>query len=191
MSVLADHQIKAHLLDSIIEPMMNGQIKTNHREDRIISYGLSCYGYDIRCSEQWRVPNTLAYTYDNPLDPKNVDDHKWTETTSDSYVLRPSEMALTHSIEYFKVPRDVLGVCFTKSTYARCGIFVNVTPLEPEWEGTLTVEVANIGQVPVRVYANEGIAQIVFIKGDEVCDVSYKDRDGKYQGQTGITGAKV
>ena len=182
--LLVDHQIKALALQGMIEPFIDHQVR-----DGVISYGLGSTGYDIRVANEWmRVPDGISHTFD----PKNPRKDWWENVVSDSeFPLRPGHFILGRSLEYIRMPRDVVGVVLTKSTYARTGIFCNITPLEGGWEGTITIEIANLGHNSVYIYPNEGIAQILFFKTDEQCDVSYADRKGKYQGQTGVTLGKV
>lgn len=153
------------------------------RQEKIISYGTSSYGYDIRCADEFKVFTNVHSTI---VDPKNFDPKSFVEFKGDSCIIPPNSFALARTVEYFRIPRDVLTVCLGKSTYARCGIIVNVTPFEPEWEGYVTLEFSNTTPLPAKIYANEGCAQVLFFKGDEPCEVSYKDRGGKYQGQSGV-----
>ena len=167
----------------MIEPFESGQVR--ERDDRkIISYGTSSYGYDVRCSTQFKIFTNI---HSATVDPKAFDESSFINIESDACVIPPNSFALASTIEYFKIPEDVLTICLGKSTYARCGIIVNVTPLEPEWEGHVTLEFSNTTSLPAKIYANEGVAQMLFFQSDERCLVSYKDRGGKYQGQTGVT----
>ena len=167
----------------MIEPFESSQIR--ERDDRkIISYGTSSYGYDVRCSTQFKIFTNI---HSATVDPKAFDESSFINIESDVCVIPPNSFALASTIEYFKIPEDVLTICLGKSTYARCGIIVNVTPLEPEWEGHVTLEFSNTTSLPAKIYANEGVAQMLFFQSDERCLVSYKDRGGKYQGQTGVT----
>ena len=167
----------------MIEPFESGQVR--ERDDRkIISYGTSSYGYDVRCSTQFKIFTNI---HSATVDPKAFDESSFINIQSDVCVIPPNSFALARTIEYFKIPEDVLTICLGKSTYARCGIIVNVTPLEPEWEGHVTLEFSNTTSLPAKIYANEGVAQMLFFQSDERCLVSYKDRGGKYQGQTGVT----
>ncbi len=153
-------------------------------EDGVISYGLSSYGYDIRVANRFKIftnVNTVV------VDPKNFDGRSFVEFSDIVCVIPPNSFALARTVEHFRIPRDVLAICVGKSTYARCGIIVNVTPFEPEWEGYATLEISNTTPLPARIYANEGIAQLLFFQADDVCEVSYADRRGKYQGQVGVT----
>lgn len=156
----------------------------NLKADGMISYGLSSYGYDIRVTDEFKIfTNVLGAV----VDPKNFDPKSFVDFKGPVCVVPPNSFALARSLEYFRIPRKVLGICLGKSTYARCGIVVNITPLESEWEGHLTIEISNTTPLPAKIYANEGIAQLLFLESDEVCEVSYKDRKGKYQAQRGIT----
>src|SRR5687768_15794790 len=156
---------------------------------RVISFGVSSYGYDMRLSNIFRVLKADGKT---EIDPKNIKPGLFQTIRADDYlVLPPQTLALAQTLEYFKIPRDVLTICYGKSTYARCGVLVNVTPFEPEWEGYVTLEFSNTTPLPAKIYANEGVAQVVFFESDEVCEVSYKDRGGKYQGQRGVTLPKM
>ena len=153
-----------------------------------ISYGLSSYGYDIRVADDFRI---LTRVNTDIIDPKHFDDSAFTHVKAKAVVIPPHTVALARTVEYFKIPRNILTLCVGKSTYARCGLIVNVTPFEPEWEGFATMELSNTTPLPVKVYANEGIAQLIFLESDEVCEVSYADKKGKYQAQKAITSAKV
>jgi len=166
----------------MIEPFEADQVRQNE-SGRLISYGTSSYGYDVRCSSRF---NIFTNVYSATVDPKNFDNRSFVETEGEYCIIPPNAFALTATVEYFRIPRNVLVICLGKSTYARCGIIVNVTPLEPEWEGFVTMEISNTTNLPAKVYANEGLAQMIFIESDQVCETSYKDRAGKYQGQTGI-----
>ena len=150
----------------------------------VVSYGVSSYGYDVRCSREFKVFTNINTTI---VDPKNFDENSFVNVESDVCIIPPNSFALARTVEYFKIPRNVLTICLGKSTYARCGIIVNVTPLEPEWEGHVTLEFSNTTPLPAKIYANEGVAQMLFFEADEVCRTSYLDRKGKYQGQTGVT----
>lgn len=178
--ILADHQIRDLAQNQgMIEPFVEKQ-----KNDGMISYGLSSYGYDARCSKDFKIFTNV----DNALvDPKNFSDQSFVDRNSDICVIPPNSFVLTHTVEYFRIPQDVLVICLGKSTYARCGLIVNVTPLEPGWEGHVTLEISNTTPLPARVYANEGIAQFLFFKGSDVCETSYADRSGKYMGQRGVT----
>lgn len=148
-----------------------------------ISYGTSSYGYDVRAANEWKVFTNINSTV---VDPKAFDTNNFVDVTTDRLIIPPNSFALGRTVEYFRIPRDVLTICLGKSTYARCGIIVNVTPLEPEWEGHVTLEFSNTTPLPAVIHANEGVAQMLFLQSDEACEVSYKDRGGKYQGQTGV-----
>ena len=178
--ILADHQIRDLAQNhGMIEPFVEKQ-----KNDGTISYGLSSYGYDARCSEDFKIFTNV----DNALvDPKNFSNQSFVDRNSDICVIPPNSFVLTNTVEYFRIPQDVLVICLGKSTYARCGLIVNVTPLEPGWEGHVTLEISNTTPLPARVYANEGIAQFLFFKGSDVCETSYADRSGKYMGQRGVT----
>ena len=168
----------------MIEPFVDGQIKTNAQGGRAISYGLSSYGYDLRVSNEFKV---FTNVYGSVVDPKAFDDRSFVDMETDVCVVPPNSFALARSVEYFRIPREVLTICVGKSTYARCGIIVNVTPFEPEWEGHVTLKISNTTPLPARIYANEGLAQVVFFLASEVCETSYADRAGKYMHQRGIT----
>ena len=171
----------------MIEPFEPGQVKTANGA-KIVSYGTSSYGYDVRCSNEFKLFTDINCTV---VDPKNFDPQSFVEVKSDVCIIPPNSFALARTIEYFRIPRNVLVVCLGKSTYARCGIIVNVTPLEPEWEGHVTLEFSNTTPLPAKIYANEGVAQMLFFESDEVCETSYRDRGGKYQGQMGVTLPKI
>ncbi|MFC1894818.1 dCTP deaminase [Candidatus Dependentiae bacterium] len=186
MSIQADNWIcdmaKNH---KMIEPFEDKQVRyINNGKTRVVSYGLSSYGYDIRVSDEFKIfTNVLS----SIVDPKKFDENSFVNVQGDVCIVPPNSFALARSIEYFKIPRDVLTICLGKSTYARCGIIVNVTPFEPEWEGHVTLEISNTTPLPAKIYANEGIAQVIFFKGKESCAVSYAQRGGKYMKQKGIT----
>ena len=167
----------------LIEPFVPEQIREKDGS-RIISYGVSSYGYDIRCSNEFKVFTNINSAV---VDPKAFDKNSFVDVQADVCIIPPNSFALARTVEYIKIPRNILTICLGKSTYARCGIIVNVTPLEPEWEGHVTLEFSNTTPLPAKIYANEGVAQIVFLETDEICAVSYGDRAGKYQGQTGVT----
>ncbi len=169
--------------DGLIEPFEPGQVKENGG-GRIISYGTSSYGYDVRCAPEFKVFTNINSAV---VDPKDFDSNSFVSVNEDVCIIPPNSFALARTVEYFRIPRNVLTICLGKSTYARCGIIVNVTPLEPEWEGHVTLEFSNTTTLPAKIYANEGVAQMLFFESDEVCETSYKDRGGKYQGQTGVT----
>jgi dCTP deaminase len=184
MSIKSDHWIRrmaaAH---GMIEPFEAGQVRESGGA-RIVSYGTSSYGYDVRCAREFKIFTNINSTI---VDPKQFDRASFVDLESDVCIIPPNSFALARTVEYFCIPRNVLVVCLGKSTYARCGIIVNVTPLEPEWEGHVTLEFSNTTTLPAKVYANEGVAQMLFFESDEVCGTSYKDRGGKYQGQMGVT----
>jgi dCTP deaminase len=167
----------------MINPFSEKQVGKN-----VISYGVSSYGYDLRVAYEFKIFTNVNCTV---VDPKNFDERSFVTVRSDCAIVPPNSFALARSVEYFKIPRDVLTICVGKSTYARCGIIVNVTPFEPEWEGFVTLEISNTTPLPAKIYANEGLCQIIFFQSDEVCEVSYRDRKGKYQSQQGIVLPKV
>ena len=180
MGIKPDHWIrKMALEEKMIEPFVEGQISKG-----VISYGLSSYGYDIRVSDEFKV---FTNVHNSMVDPKNFDEKSFVEIKAPECIVPPNSFALARTVEYFRIPRSTVTVCLGKSTYARCGIIVNVTPFEPEWEGFVTLEISNTTPIPAKIYANEGIAQVLFFEGDEVCETSYADKKGKYQKQTGIT----
>jgi dCTP deaminase len=180
MAIKSDRWIRTQALEhGMIEPFEDRQIR-----DGVVSYGLSSYGYDIRVADEFKV---FTNVFNMVVDPKKFDPRSFVDIKSECCIVPPNSFALARTIEYFRIPRDVLTICLGKSTYARCGIIVNVTPLEPEWEGHVTLEFSNTTPLPARVYANEGVAQVIFIESDDVCETSYKDRGGKYQGQKGVT----
>ncbi len=162
----------------MIEPFVE-----NQKREGVISYGLSSYGYDMRVADEYRI---FTNVHTAIVDPKHFSANSFVEYKGDVLVIPPNSFALARSVEYFRIPRNILTVCMGKSTYARCGIIVNVTPFEPEWEGYVTLEISNTSPLPARVYSNEGICQVIFLEGDEVCEISYKDKKGKYQAQKGI-----
>ena len=167
----------------MIEPFEPGQIRANGN-GRIVSNGTSSSGYDIRCSDEFKIFTNINSAI---VDPKNFDASSFVDLKADVCIIPPNSFALARTVEYFRIPRNVLTICLGKSTYARCGIIVNVTPFEPEWEGHVTLEFSNTTPLPAKIYANEGVAQVLFLESDEVCETSYKDRGGKYQGQKGVT----
>lgn len=185
MSIKSDKWIRRMAQEhGMIEPFEANQVKEANGE-RIVSYGTSSYGYDIRCADEFKIFTNLNSTI---VDPKNFDKNSFVDVSGKGYcIIPPNSFALARTVEYFRIPRSVLTVCLGKSTYARCGIIVNVTPFEPEWEGYVTLEFSNTTPLPAKIYANEGVAQVLFLESDEVCEVSYKDRGGKYQGQVGVT----
>ncbi|NCF28998.1 MAG: dCTP deaminase [Gammaproteobacteria bacterium] len=184
MTIKSDRWIRRMAIDhGMIDPFEPNQIRTDG-EDRIISFGTSSYGYDIRCANDFKIFTNINSAI---VDPKNFDDNSFVDIKSDVCIIPPNSFALARTVEHFRIPRNVLTICLGKSTYARCGIIVNVTPLEPEWEGHVTLEFSNTSPLPAKIYANEGVAQVIFFESDEPCEISYKDRDGKYQGQRGVT----
>jgi len=184
MSVKSDRWIRRMALEhGLIEPFEPGQVR-EHGSGRVISYGTSSYGYDVRCANEFKIFTNINSAV---VDPKAFDSESFVDISADECIIPPNSFALARTVEYFRIPRNVLTICLGKSTYARCGIIVNVTPLEPEWEGHVTLEFSNTTPLPARIYANEGVAQVIFIGSDEVCEVSYRDRGGKYQGQLGVT----
>ena len=168
----------------MIDPFSDAQVRKTEKGVSIVSYGLSSYGYDLRVSNEFKV---FTNVFNTVVDPKAFDERSFVDLEADICIIPPNSFALARSVEYFRIPRDVLAICLGKSTYARCGIIVNVTPLEPEWEGHVTLEISNTTPLPARIYAQEGLAQIIFIGGSEICETSYADRTGKYMGQRGIT----
>jgi dCTP deaminase len=162
----------------MIEPFVDGQVR-----DGVISYGLSSYGYDIRVSNEFKIFTNVRSAI---VDPKDFNPHSFIDYHGDVCIIPPNSFVLAQTVEYFRIPRNVLTICVGKSTYARCGLIVNVTPFEPEWEGFVTLEISNTTPLPARIYANEGIAQVLFFESDQVCEVSYADRKGKYQNQQEI-----
>jgi dCTP deaminase len=176
MGVLADWQIEKEIK---IEPYAASQARKG-----VISYGVSSYGYDVRVGRKFKV---FTNVWGETVDPKNFSPKSFVDIEADYCVIPPNSFALTETMETFTIPRDILAVCLGKSTYARCGIIVNITPLEPEWRGKITIEISNTTPLPAKIYANEGIAQILFFRADQVCRVSYADKAGKYQDQTGLT----
>jgi dCTP deaminase len=167
----------------MIEPFVESQVRNG-----VISFGLSSYGYDIRVADEFKVFTNINSTV---IDPKAFDPRSFVDLKTDICIVPPNSFALARTVEYFRIPRDVLTVCLGKSTYARCGIIVNVTPFEPEWEGTATLEISNTTPIPAKIYANEGIAQVLFFESDEACTTSYRDKKGKYQAQIDVTLPRV
>ena len=189
MSIKSDKWIKEMAQNhKMIEPYEPGQVRLGKKEEKLISYGTSSYGYDVRCSNEFKVFTNINSA---TVDPKRFDENSFVDVKSDVCVIPPNSFALASTIEYFRIPRNVLTICLGKSTYARCGIIVNVTPLEPGWEGHVTLEFSNTTPLPAKIYANEGVAQFIFLKGNEKPDVSYADRNGKYMGQKGVTLPKI
>jgi dCTP deaminase len=184
MSIKSDSWIKKMAKEeNMISPFEPDQIKTLSG-GKVISYGTSSYGYDVRCSSVFKVFTNINSAI---VDPKQFDKNSFVDFEGDTCIIPPNSFALASTVEYFKIPRSVLTICLGKSTYARCGIIVNVTPLEPEWEGHVTLEFSNTTPLPAKIYANEGVAQMLFFESDTICETSYKDRGGKYQKQTGVT----
>lgn len=184
MTIKADSWIRRMAQEQgMIEPFEPGQVR-QVGDRKVISYGTSSYGYDVRCAAHFKVFTNI---YSATVDPKAFDERSFVDVESEECVIPPNSFALASTIEYFRIPSDVLTICLGKSTYARCGIIVNVTPLEPEWEGHVTLEFSNTTNLPAKIYANEGVAQMLFFQSDEQCEVTYKDRGGKYQGQQGVT----
>ena len=184
MSIKSDKWIRRMAVEHrMIEPFEPGQVRSVGGR-RIVSYGTSSYGYDVRCSDEFKVFTNVHSTV---VDPKNFDEKSFVDMKGDVCVIPPNSFALARTVERFRIPRSVLVVALGKSSYARCGIVVNVTPLEPEWEGYVTLEFSNTTPLAAKIYANEGVAQMLFLESDEECETSYKDRDGKYQGQQGVT----
>lgn len=184
MSVKSDRWIRRMAEEyRMIEPFEPNQVKEVDGR-KVVSYGTSSYGYDVRCADEFKL---FTNVYSAIVDPKKFDAKSFVDMKADHVIIPPNSFALARTVEYFRIPRNVMTVCLGKSTYARCGIIVNVTPFEPEWEGYVTLEFSNTTPMPAKIYANEGVAQVIFFEADEVCEVSYKDRGGKYQGQHGVT----
>jgi dCTP deaminase len=184
MAVKNDRWIRRMALEhDMINPFADRQIR-----EGVISFGLSAYGYDLRVADEFKIFTNVNSTI---VDPKHFDERSFVEFKGPVCIIPPNSFALARSVEYFKIPRNVITLCVGKSTYARCGIIVNVTPLEPEWEGFVTLEISNTTPLPARVYSDEGLCQIVFFESDELCEVSYKDKKGKYQAQQGIVLPKI
>jgi dCTP deaminase len=184
MSIKPDSWITRMALEHrMIDPFVDDQVRAG-----VISYGVSSYGYDVRVGDEFKV---FTNVYNTVVDPKNFDSRSFVDIKADVCTIPPNSFALASTVEYFRIPRDVLTVCLGKSTYARCGIIVNVTPFEPEWEGHVTIEISNTTPLPAKIYANEGIAQVLFFQSDEPCTKSYKDKKGKYQAQRGVTLPKL
>jgi len=188
MSIKSDRWIRRMAREHrMIEPFEPGQVREVQGR-KIVSYGTSSYGYDIRCSDEFKLFTDINSTI---VDPKNFDPGSFVEVKGPHCIIPLNSFALARTVEYFRIPRNVLTICLGKSTYARCGIIVNVTPFEPEWEGYVTLEFSNTTPLPAKIYANEGIAQVIFFEAGEECETSYRDRGGKYQGQTGVTLPKM
>ncbi|MDQ6963710.1 MAG: dCTP deaminase [Mariprofundales bacterium] len=185
MSIKSDRWIRQMAQEQqMIEPFVDRQVKQDEQGGGVISYGLSSYGYDVRCSDEFKIFTNINSA---TVDPKRFCPTSFVDVKSSVCIIPPNSFALARTVEYLRIPRQVLTICLGKSTYARCGIIVNVTPLEPEWEGHVTLEFSNTTPLPARIYANEGVAQFLFFESDELCETSYGDRAGKYQGQTGVT----
>jgi len=183
MALLPDEFIEKLAKGGMIEPFEKNQIKQSSTK-KLVSYGLSSYGYDLRVADEFKV---FTNVYNSIIDPKNFSEDSFVEIKAPTCIIPPNSFALARSIEYFRIPRNILTICIGKSTYARCGIIVNVTPFEPEWEGYVTLEISNTTPLPAKIYANEGLAQVLFFEAKTECLVSYADRKGKYMKQTGIT----
>src|SRR5688572_23091843 len=184
MAVKSDKWIRRMAIEhGMIKPFVESQVR-----EGVISYGVSSYGYDIRVADEWKLFTDI---YTTVVDPKMFNPKSFVDIKADHIVIPPNSFALARTVEYFKIPRSVITVCLGKSTYARCGIIVNVTPFEPEWEGTATLEISNTTPLPVKIYANEGIAQVLFFESDEPCQTSYADKKGKYQKQQEVTLPKL
>lgn len=184
MTIKSDNWIRRMAIEhQMIEPFATQQVR-EHQGQKIVSYGTSSYGYDVRCANEFKIFTNINSAI---VDPKHFDENSFVDVTADVCIIPPNSFALARTVEYFRIPRNVLTICLGKSTYARCGIIVNVTPLEPEWEGHVTLEFSNTTTLPAKIYANEGVAQMLFLESDEVCQTSYRDRGGKYQGQLGVT----
>ncbi len=183
MAIKSDRWILAMAERGMIEPFEPRQVREANGQ-KIISHGVSSYGYDVRCANEFKIFTNINSTI---VDPKNFDVSSFVDVRSDVCIIPPNSFALARTVEFFRIPRQVLTICLGKSTYARCGIIVNVTPLEPEWEGHVTLEFSNTTPLPAKIYANEGVAQMLFFESDEVCETSYADRCGKYMGQQGVT----
>ena len=179
MSIKSDRWIKEMARGGMIEPFVESQVR-----EGVVSFGLSSYGYDIRVADEFKIFTNINNTV---IDPKAFDPRSFVDVQADVCIIPPNSFALARTIEYFRIPRDVLTLCLGKSTYARCGIIVNVTPFEPEWEGTATLEISNTTPLAAKIYANEGIAQVLFFQSDERCETSYADKKGKYQAQREVT----
>jgi len=184
MSIRSDRWIRRMAAEhGMIEPFESDQVR-EAAAGRLISYGTSSYGYDVRCAAEFKIFTNINSAI---VDPKKFDESSFVDMQADVCIIPPNSFALARTVEYFRIPRNVLTICLGKSTYARCGIIVNVTPLEPEWQGHVTLEFSNTTPLPAKIYANEGVAQMIFFESEDVCEVSYADRAGKYQGQRGVT----
>ena len=189
MSIKSDRWIRRMAAShGMIEPFEPQQVRLSPDGRKLVSYGTSSYGYDIRCANDFKIFTNINSTI---VDPKNFDEKSFVDFHGDSCIIPPNSFALARTVEYFRIPRNVLTICLGKSTYARCGIIVNVTPFEPEWEGYVTLEISNTTPLPAKIYANEGIAQVLFFEGDEECETSYADKKGKYQKQQSIVLPKL
>ncbi len=189
MSIKPDHWIKEMAnKHGLITPFADKQIRHAEDGNKAVSYGLSSYGYDIRVSDEFKVFTNI---YNTIVDPKNFAPNAFVDICTPECIIPPNSFALARSIEYFRIPRNILTICLGKSTYARCGIIVNVTPFEPEWEGHVTLEISNTTPLPAKIYANEGIAQVIFFESTHVCETSYADRSGKYMKQQGIVVPRI
>jgi dCTP deaminase len=179
-----DHWIRKMALEhNMIEPFVDAQVRNG-----VISYGVSSYGYDIRVADEFKI---FTNVYNAVVDPKNFDPRSMVDFKGDECLIPPNTFALARTVEYFRIPRSVLTICLGKSSYARCGIIINITPFEPEWEGFVTLEISNTTPLPAKIYANEGIAQVLFFEADAECEISYADKKGKYQGQQSIVLPKI
>jgi len=184
MGLKPDHWIRKMAKEcGMIEPFVDHQVR-----EGVISYGVSSYGYDVRVADEFKI---FTNVYSAMVDPKDFDTRSMVDFKGDVCIIPPNSFALAKTVEYFRIPRGIMTICVGKSTYARCGIIVNVTPFEPEWEGYVTLEISNTTPLPAKIYANEGLAQVIFLEGDEICEVSYADKRGKYQHQQGILLPKV
>ncbi len=183
MSIKSDKWIIEQAQNGMIKPFADRQVRQG-----VISYGVSSYGYDMRIADEFKIFTNVNNTV---VDPKNFSEKNYVDFRGDVCIIPPNSFVLAKSVEYFRIPRNILTVCVGKSTYARCGLIVNVTPFEPEWEGYVTIEISNSTPIPAKIYANEGIAQVLFFESDEECLVSYADKKGKYQKQTGLTPPKL
>ena len=183
MSIKSDKWIRRMAAGGMIEPFEPGQVRENGT-GKIVSYGTSSYGYDVRCADEFKIFTNINSSI---VDPKAFDSKSFVDFKGDCCIIPPNSFALARTVEYFRIPRNILTICLGKSTYARCGIIVNVTPFEPEWEGYVTLEISNTTPLPAKIYANEGIAQVLFLQSDEECEQSYADKKGKYLKQTGVT----
>lgn len=185
MSIKSDSWIRKMARDhGMIDPFVENQVRSVSGVDKTISYGVSSYGYDLRVAREFKV---FTNVHNSIVDPKKFSEESFVSIDTDVCIVPPNSFALARSVEYFRIPRNILTICLGKSTYARCGIIVNVTPFEPEWEGYVTLEISNTTPLPAKIYANEGLAQVLFFESNEECEVSYADRKGKYMKQVGIT----